>query len=139
MNNEAQILEKLDRLCSLLEDKVTDHDDRIAKLEERLESALGAMKDLRANAHRQQASIETLTARVRELAKTDAVWKSRDKREVAIDRDAAYSVFRELGYGHSEGLKALDGAEILKRDPRHLTRNVRRGNKIIRAVVIFDD
>lgn len=139
MNNEAQILEKLDRLCSLLEDKVTDHDDRIAKLEERLESALGAMKDLRAHAHRQQASIETLTARVRELAKTDAVWKSRDKREVAIDRDAAYSVFRELGYGHSEGLKALDGAEMLKRDPRHLTRNVRRGDKVIRAVVIFDD
>lgn len=139
MNNEAYILEKLDRLCLLLEDKVTAHDDRIAKLEERLESALGAMKDLRANARRQQASIETLTARVRELAKTDAVWKSRDKREVAIDRDAAYSVFRELGYGHSEGLKALDGAEVLKRDPRHLTRNVRRGDKVIRAVVIFDD
>lgn len=139
MNNEAYILEKLDRLCLLLEDKVTAHDDRIAKLEERLEFALGAMKDLQANAHRQQASVEKLTARVRELAETDAVWKSRDKREVAIDRDAAYSVFRELGYGHSEGLKALDGAEVLKRDPRHLTRNVRRGDKVIRAVVIFDD
>ena len=139
MNNEAQILEKLDRLCLLLEDKVTGHDERIAKLEEQMEAALGAMRDLRANARRQQASVETLTARVRELAKTDAVWKSRDKREVAIDRDAAYSVFRELGYGHSEGLKALDGAEMLKRDPRHLTRNVRRGDKVIRAVVIFDD
>lgn len=139
MNNEAQILEKLDRLCSLLEDKVTGHDERIAKLEEQMEAALGAMKDLRANAHRQQASVEALTARVRELAKTDAVWKSRDKREVAIDRDAAYSAFRDLGYGHSEALRALLEADVLKRADKHLTRNVRRGDKVIRAVVIFDD
>lgn len=139
MTNEAQILEKLDRLCTLLEGKVTEHDGRIAKLEEQLDSALGAMKDLRSHAHRQQASIEVLTARVRELAKTDAVWKSRDKREVAIDRDAAYSMFRDLGYDHGEALRALLNADVLKRSDKHLTRNVRCGRNVVRAVVIFDE
>ncbi len=95
---------------------------------------------LRANTRRttrQQATIAELERKVKELSKTAAVWRSQDNREVGIDRETAYRAFGDLGYTNRDALKLLERAGILRRGGEHLTKAVRKGDRIIRAVVIF--
>ena len=63
----------------------------------------------------------------------------RELREVGIDRGTAYEAFRELGYTSRDALKLLEKAGILKRGGSHLTKAVRKGNRVIRAVVIMEE
>ncbi len=92
-----------------------------------------------AKIERQQADIDALRRKVAELAHSDAaVWKSRDRLEVGIDRETAYEAFRELGYSNRDALKLLEKVGLLRRGGSHLTKNVRRGDRIIRAVVVMD-
>ncbi len=87
---------------------------------------------------RQQASIAELEQKVKELSETAAVWHSQDRREVGIDRDIAYREFGELGYTNRDALKLLERSGILRRGGSHLTKAVRKGDRIIRAVVVMD-
>ncbi len=97
---------------------------------------------LRANIRRttrQQATIAELERKVKELSETAAVWRSQDNREVGIDRETAYRAFGELGYTNRDALKLLERAGILRRGGEHLTKAVRKGDRIIRAVVIIEE
>lgn len=88
---------------------------------------------------RQDETIEALRRKIEELAHSDAaVWKSRDELEIGIDRETAYEAFRELGIRRRDALKALEAMGILVRGSGNLTKAIRIGDSLVRAVVVMD-
>jgi hypothetical protein len=87
----------------------------------------------------QNEEIEALRRKIEELAHSDAaVWKSRDELEIGIDRETAYEAFRELGIRRRDALKALEAMGILVRGGGNLTKAIRIGDSLVRAVVVMD-
>lgn len=132
MNDTEKILTAVQALSdrvsasmSAMEKRLNEHDQMIEKLVKQ--------------SIYQRKSISVLEQKIRELSETSAVWRSRDRSEVGIDCDAAYEAFRELGYSNRDALKHLDKAGILRRGGSHLTKPVRKGKKVFRAIVIMED
>lgn len=87
----------------------------------------------------QGEEIEALRRKVAELAHSNAaVWRSRDELEIGIDRETAYEAFRELGIRRRDALKALEAMGILVRGGENLTKAIRIGDSLVRAVVVMD-
>ena len=87
----------------------------------------------------QSEEIEALRRKIEELAHSDAaVWRSRDELEIGIDRETAYEAFRELGIRRRDALKALEAMGILVRGGGNLTKAIRIGDSLVRAVVVMD-
>lgn len=125
MNDTEKILSAINKI-----------DHRIDSIEKRVSAVEDATA---AKIERQQASIEALTRKVAELAHSDAaVWRSRDQLEIGIDRETAYEAFRELGIRRREALKTLEALGVLVRGGENLTKNVRAGDRFVRAVVVLD-
>ena len=125
MNGTKKILSAINKI-----------DRRIDGIEKRVSAVEEATA---AKIERQQASIEALTRKVAELAHSDAaVWKSRDRLEIGIDRETAYEAFRELGIRRRDALKTLEALGILVRAGENLTKNVFAGGRFVRAVVVMD-
>lgn len=116
-----------------------DVNARIDRVDSRLDLYQQALRVQFRRSRKQQASIAELERKVKELSETAAIWRSQDLREVGIDRGTAYEAFHELGYSNRDALKLLEKAGLLRRGGSHLTKNVRRGDRIIRAVVIISD
>lgn len=132
MNDTEKILAAVQALSdrvsasmNAMEKRLNEHDQTIEKL-------------VKQSIH-QRKSISVLEQKIRELSETSAVWRSRDRSEVGIDCDAAYEAFRELGYTNRDALTHLDKAGILRRGGGHLTKPVRKGKKVFRAIVIMED
>lgn len=132
MNDTEKILaavqalsNKVSASVSAMEKRLDEHDQMIEKLVKQ--------------SIYQRKSISVLEQKIRELSETSAVWRSRDRSEVGIDCDAAYEAFRELGYTNRDALKHLDKAGILRRGGGHLTKPVRNGKRVFRAIVIMED
>ena len=131
MNESEKILSELAQLR-----EVITH--RLDSIEKRLDSYEASSRVASKRARRQQASIEELQKKVEELSQTSAVWRNRDLREIGIDRETAYDAFREMNYRPTDALRLLEEAGILRRGGNHLTKAVRKGDRIIRAVVIME-
>ena len=132
MNELETILAKFDELNDTINRRMDGMDSRLDLYEQLLRANVRRVS-------RQQTTIADLERKVRELSETAAVWRSKELREVGIDRDAAYSVFHELGYTSRDALKLLEKAGILRRGGSHLTKTVRKGARVIRAVVIMEE
>lgn len=105
-----------------------------------IEKRVSAVEESTARKIRYQGEeIEALRRKVEELAHSDAaVWKSRDELEIGIDRETAYEAFRELGIRRRDALKALEAMGILVRGSGNLTKAIRIGDSLVRAVVVMD-
>ena len=132
MNELETILAKFDELNDTINRRMDGMDSRLDLYEQLLRANVRRVS-------RQQTTIADLERKVRELSETAAVWRSKELREVGIDRDAAYSVFHELGYTSRDALKLLEKAGIPRRGGSHLTKSVRKGDRVIRAVVIMEE
>ena len=132
MNESEKILAEIRELRAAISERMDGIDSRLDLYEQRLRENIERTT-------RQQAASTDLERKVRELSETSAVWRSSELREVGIDRDTAYDAFRELGYTRRDALKLLEKAGILKRGGSHLTKAVRKGDRVIRAVVIMEE
>lgn len=132
MNELETILAKCDELNDTINRRMDGMDSRLDLYEQLLRANVRRVS-------RQQATITDLERKVKELSETAAVWRSKELREVGIDRDAAYNAFHELGYTSRDALKLLEKAGILRRGGSHLTKAVRKGDRVIRAVVIMEE
>ena len=132
MNESEKILAEIRELRAAISERMDGIGSRLDLYEQRLRENIERTT-------RQQAAITDLERKVRELSETSAVWRSSELREVGIDRDTAYDAFRELGYTRRDALKLLEKAGILKRGGSHLTKAVRKGDRVIRAVVIMEE
>lgn len=128
--------EKILAAVQALSDRVSDS---MHAMEKRLNEHDQMIEKLVKQSTYQRQSISVLEQKIRELSETSAVWRSRDRSEVGIDCDAAYEAFRELGYTNRDALKHLDKAGILRRGGGHLTKPVRNGKRVFRAIVIMED
>ena len=132
MNDTERILAAIGRV----DDKLTEATARMDIIEERV-SAIERTTERRIK--RQDETIEALRRKVAELAHSDAaVWRSRDELEIGIDRETAYEAFRELGIRRRDALKALEAMGILVRGGGNLTKAIRIGDSLVRAVVVMD-
>ena len=132
MNDTERILAAIGRV----DDKLTEATARMDIIEERV-SAIERTTERRIK--RQDETIEALRRKVAELAHSDAaVWRSRDELEIGIDRETAYEAFRELGIRRRDALKALEAMGILVRGSGNLTKAIRIGDSLVRAVVVMD-
>ena len=87
----------------------------------------------------QSEEIEALRRKVEALAHSDAaVWRSRAELALGLDRETAYEAFRELGIRRRDALKALEAMGILVRGGGNLTKAIRIGDSLVRAVVVMD-
>lgn len=132
MNESEKILAEIRELRAAISERMDGIDSRLDLYEQLLRANIKRTT-------RQQAAITDLERKVRELSETSAVWRSSELREVGIDRDTAYDAFHELGYTSRDALKLLEKAGILKRGGSHLTKAVRKGGRVIRAVVIMEE
>ena len=132
MNESEKILAELRELRAAISERMDGIDSRLDLYEQLLRANIKRTT-------RQQAAITDLERKVRELSETSAVWRSKELREVGIDRDTAYDAFHKLGYTSRYALKLLEKAGILRRGGSHLTKAVRKGNRVIRAVVIMEE
>ena len=132
MNELETILAKFDELNDTISERMDGIDSRLDHYEQLLHANIKRTT-------RQDEAIAGLERKVRELSETSAVWRSSELREVGIDRDTAYDAFRELGYTSRDALKLLEKAGILRRGGSHLTKAVRKGDRVIRAVVIMEE
>ena len=105
-----------------------------------IEKRVSAVEESTARKIRCQGEeIEALRRKIEELAHSDAaVWRSRDELEIGIDRETAYEAFRELGIRRRDALKALEAMGILVRGGGNLTKAIRIGDSLVRAVVVMD-
>ena len=132
MNDTERILAAIGRV----DDKLTEATARMDDIEKRV-SAIERTTERRIK--RQDETIEALRRKVAELAHSDAaVWRSRDELEIGIDRETAYEAFRELGIRRRDALKALEAMGILVRGSGNLTKAIRIGDSLVRAVVVMD-
>lgn len=132
MNESEKILAEIAKLREDITRRMDNIDSRLDMYDQLL----------RANtrrANRQQAAITELERKVKELSETAAVWRNKELHEVGIDRDTAYDAFHEMGYTKRDALKLLEKAGVLKRGGAHLTKAVRQGDRVIRAVVIMEE
>lgn len=132
MNESEKILTEIRGLRAAISERMDGIDSRLDLYEQLLRANIK-------RTNRQQAAITDLERKVRELSETSAVWRSSELREVGIDRDTAYDAFHELGYTSRDALKLLEKAGILRRGGSHLTKAVRKGDRVIRAVVIMEE
>lgn len=87
----------------------------------------------------QDEEIEALRRKIAELARGEgAIWHSRDRLEVGIDRETAYEAFRELGIRRRDALKTLEALGILVREPGNLLKRIRYDDGYVRAVVVMN-
>ena len=132
MNDTERILAAIGRV----DDKLTEATARMDDIEKRV-SAIERTTERRIK--RRDETIEALRRKVAELAHSDAaVWRSRDELEIGIDRETAYEAFRELGIRRRDALKALEAMGILVRGSGNLTKAIRIGDSLVRAVVVMD-
>ena len=132
MNDTERILAAIGEV----DNKLTEATARMDIIEERV-SAIERTTERRIK--RQDETIEALRRKVAELAHSDAaVWRSRDELEIGIDRETAYEAFRELGIRRRDALKALEAMGILVRGGGNLTKAIRIGDSLVRAVVVMD-
>lgn len=74
-----------------------------------------------------------------ELCKSESVvWRSRDGREIGLDKQAVYDTIRDCGYGRREALQLIDAAGRIAKDHRHYSKPVRVNGEVCRAIVIFE-
>lgn len=132
MNESEKILSELASLREMIA-------VRIDGMETRLERCEKISKATVSRSRRHEASIEELQKKVAELAENAAVWRSRDRSEVGIDRERAYEAFRGLKYTPRDALHLLESAGILRRSGQHMTRPVRSGDRVVRAIVIMEE
>ena len=132
MNESEKILAEIRELRAAISERMDGIDSRLDLYEQLLRANIKRTT-------RQQAAITDLERKVRELSETSAVWRSKELREVGIDRATAYDAFHKLGYTSRDALKLLEKAGILKRGGSHLTKAVRKGDRVIRAVVIMGE
>ncbi len=132
MNESEKILSELAQLREMIRQRMDGMEARLDRYEKISKATVNRSR-------RQQASIEELQKKVAELAENAAVWRSRDRSEVGIDRERAYKAFRDLKYSPRDALRLLESAGILKRGGDHLTRTVRNGDRTIRAIVIMEE
>lgn len=132
MNDTERILTAIGKVDT----KLTEATARMDSIEERV-STIERTTERRIK--RQDETIEALRRKVEELAHSDAaVWRSRDELEIGIDRETAYEAFRELGIRRRDALKALEAMGILVRGGGNLTKAIRIGDSLVRAVVVMD-
>ena len=132
MNESEKILAEIRELRVAISERMDGIDSRLDLYEQLLRANIKRTT-------RQQAANTDQERKVRELSETSAVWRSKELREVGIDRDTAYDAFHKLGYTSRDALKLLEKAGILKRGGSHLTKAVRKGGRVIRAVVIMEE
>ncbi len=132
MNDTKRILAAIGEVDT----KLTAVTARMDSIETRVEAC---EKSTELKIRYQGEEIEALRRKVEELAHSDAaVWKSRDELEIGIDRETAYEAFRELGIRRRDALKALEAMGILVRGSGNLTKAIRIGDSLVRAVVVMD-
>ena len=132
MNDTEKILAAIGEVDT----KLTAVTARMDDIEKRVEAC---EKSTERKIRYQGEEIEALRRKVEELAHSDAaVWKSRDELEIGIDRETAYEAFRELGIRRRDALKALEALGILVRGGWNLTKAIRIGDSLVRAVVVMD-
>lgn len=136
MNDTERIIAEIRDVKANVEEINANLTQRMDSIETRVEAC---EQSTARKIERQQADIEALRRKVAELAHSDAaVWRSRDQLEIGIDRETAYEAFRELGIRRREALKTLEALGVLVRGGENLTKNVRAGDRFVRAVVVLD-
>ena len=132
MNDTERILAAIGKV----DNKITEVTARMDDIEKRVEACEGSTeRKIRC----QNEESEALRRKIEELAHSDAaVWKSRDELEIGIDRETAYEAFRELGIRRRDALKALEAMGIRVRGSGNLTKAIRIGDSLVRAVVVMD-
>lgn len=132
MNDTEKILAAIGEVDT----KLTAVTARMDDIEKRVEAC---EKSTERKIRYQGEEIEALRRKVAELAHSNAaVWRSRDELEIGIDRETAYEAFRELGIRRRDALKALEAMGILVRGGENLTKAIRIGDSLVRAVVVMD-
>ena len=132
MNDTEKILAAIGKVDT----KLTAVTARMDDIEKRVEAC---EKSTERKIRYQGEEIEALRRKVAELAHSNAaVWRSRDELEIGIDRETAYEAFRELGIRRRDALKALEAMGILVRGGENLTKAIRIGDSLVRAVVVMD-
>jgi chromosome segregation ATPase len=136
MNDTERILSAINETNKNIAEVSASLTTRMNDIEKRVEAC---EKSTERKIRYQNEEIEALRRKVEELAHSDAaVWKSRDELEIGIDRETAYEAFRELGIRRRDALKALEAMGILVRGSGNLTKAIRIGDSLVRAVVVMD-
>lgn len=136
MNDTERIIAEIRDVKANVEEINANLTQRMDSIETRVEAC---EQSTARKIERQRADIEALRRKVAELAHSDAaVWRSRDQLEIGIDRETAYEAFRELGIRRRDALKTLEALGVLVRGGENLTKNVRAGDRFVRAVVVLD-
>lgn len=126
--SERKILAAIENLQQSLNARFDSIEKRLNATEEKQET--------------QSRDIELLFKRVNALCGERPIWHSKDGREVAVSREDAFELFKELGFSRREALHIIDEANRLSRDRdgKHFAKQVRiSGGEPLRAIVIFAD
>lgn len=137
--NEERILKAIGELSGKIDGRMDEFDKRLEAVEKKNRVTVQLADSLIKHQRKQADDIDELFRRIDELCRSDsAIWRSRDGREVAIDKQAAYDTFRDCGYGRREALRLIDAAGRIAKDRRQYAKPVRVGDEIRRAIVIFE-
>ena len=138
--NEERILAAIAELKETVSGRMDGFEERLSKVEATSHVTVDLAEKLFTHQRKQAEDIDELFRRLEEMRESpSAVWRSRDGREVGLDREDTYEMFRELGYGRREALKLIDLAGRLSRDDsKHYSKPVRVGDEIRRAIVILE-
>jgi hypothetical protein len=112
---------------------------RLEEVEKKHHTTVQLANDLYEHQRKQSEDISELFRRIDELSKNGKhIWRSRDGRESAYKSNDIYDIIRECGYSRGEALRIIDAAGRLSKDKRHYTKLVRIGDRVQRAIVIFE-
>lgn len=137
--NEDKILAAIAELNESVKGRLDGIEERLEAVEKQYHITSKLAKDLYAHQRKQSEDIDELFRRIDALYDSGKViWRSRDGRESAYRSNDIYDIIRECGYGRGEALRIIDAAGRLSKDKRHYTKPIRIGNRVQRAIVIFE-
>lgn len=137
MTNEEKILFTLAELSERIDQGFAGMDSRFAEMEDRLTKQEQKSRKAAARQQLQEEQIRQLTECVRELAAQEPIWHGRS--ETAIQKEAAYKKFQELGFRKIPALRALGAAGVIKRDCNNSnTCVVRLSDGVQRVIVVIE-
>ena len=136
--NEDKILAAIAELNESIKGRIDGIESRLEAVEKINRKQTRLAEDLYKHQRKQSEDIDELFRRIDALCESDSVvWRSQDGREVGLDRQATYDMFRDCGYGRREALQLIDAAGRVAKDRRQYAKPVRIGDEIRRAIVVF--
>ena len=137
--NDDKILAAIAELNESVKGRLDGIEERLGAVEKQYRITTRLAEDLYAHQRKQSEDIDELFRRLDALGDSGkAIWRSRDGRETGFERQAVYDVIRECGYGRGEALRILSAAGRLAKDKKHYTKPIRIGERVLRAIVIFE-